>query len=239
MIPLLDLAIRAAGGMDRFNSFRTLTARLHHTGVLWTLKQRDGVLTDAKVTVALHEERVSHGPFLPSPNHSVFTPGRVELRGPDDRLVEALDEPRRSFEGFALETPWTNPQLAYFAGYTMWTYLTSPFVLARPGVLVEELEPWTVDGLVWRRLRAVFPDDIATHSRVQTYYFDADGLLRRHDYEVDIQGKNAAARYLHDYVNVQGILLPSRLRIHPRTAENLAAPEPLIVGVDLSDFAFT
>lgn len=239
MIPLLDLAIRAAGGMERFSSFHTLTAHLHHTGMLWALKQRDGVLTDSVVTVNLHEERVSHEPFAPSTDHSVFTPSRVEIRGHGGQLVESLDEPRRSFDGFEMETPWTNAQLAYFAGYTMWTYLTSPFVLARPGVQVEELEPWTVDGLVWRRLRAVFPDDIATHSAVQTYYFDADGLLRRHDYEVDIQGQNAAARYLHDYVNVQGIMLPSRLRIYPRASSNTALPEPLIVGVDLSGFTFS
>jgi hypothetical protein len=32
--------------------------------------------------------------------------------------------------------------------------------------------------------------------------------------------------------------MPTRMRIYPRTPENLAMPEPLIVGVDLSDFRF-
>ena len=96
-----------------------------------------------------------------------------------------------------------------------------------------------VDGLSWRRLRVVFPESIATHSAVQTFYFDSDGLLRRHDYEVDIQGRNAAARYLHDYINVQGIMMPTRFRIYPRGEDNRAMPEPLIVGVDLSDFKFS
>ncbi|WP_258055615.1 hypothetical protein [Streptomyces sp. Ru62] len=36
-------------------------------------------------------------------------------------------------------------------------------------------------------------------------------------------------------MQVQGITLPSRLRIHPRQPDNTPAPEPLIVSVDLSD----
>ncbi|MGN6482278.1 hypothetical protein [Luteibacter sp.] len=239
MNELLRFAIDAAGGIDRFRNFTTLQADLHHSGMLWSLKQREGVLTDSQVTVQLHEQQVTHGPFAPSPNHSVYTPSLVEIRTPDGTIVESLEDPRASFEGFEMETPWSNPQLAYFAGYTMWTYLTSPFLLAREGVEVEEIQPWIVDGLPWRRLRVVFPADVATHSAVQTFYFDTDGLLRRHDYEVDIQGRNAAARYLSDYVEVQGIKMPTRLRIYPRTPENIALPEPLIVGVDLSNFRFS
>lgn len=66
----------------------------------------------------------------------------------------------------------------------------------------------------------------------------ADGLLVRHDYEVDIQGGNPAARYLIDPVEVQGIILPSKLRIFPRQEDNTPAPEPLIVSVDLSGYRF-
>jgi len=238
MSDLISFAIEAAGGLERFQGFQRVSARLHHTGVLWTLKQREGVLTDSRVTVDLHAQRVSHEPFAPTTNHSVFTPARVEILQPDGTPVETLSNPRASFAGFELETPWSNAQLAYFAGYTMWTYLTSPFVLRHPGVRATEIEPWVVGGLSWRRLRVTFPDAVATHSAEQTYYFDADGLLRRHDYEVDIQGRNAAARYLSDYVEVQGIRMPTRMRIYPRTPENLAMAEPLIVGVDLSDFRF-
>jgi hypothetical protein len=34
-------------------------------------------------------------------------------------------------------------QLAYFAGYAMWTYLTEPASLILPGVVTEEIDPWT------------------------------------------------------------------------------------------------
>ncbi|NUY01461.1 hypothetical protein [Paraburkholderia youngii] len=238
MTDLIEKAIDAAGGLERFHSFRSVSALLHHTGALWRLKRCEGVLTHSRVTVDLHEQRVSHGPFAPSSDHSIYTPSRVEIRRQDNSLAESLVEPRSSFAGYEMETPWSNAQLAYFAGYTMWTYLTSPFLLHYPGVEATEIEPWIVDGLPWRRLHVEFAPHIATHSAVQTFYFDADGLLRRHDYEVDIQGRNAAARYLSDYVTVQGIRMPTRFRIYPRTPDNVALPEPLIVGVDLSDFRF-
>jgi hypothetical protein len=39
-------------------------------------------------------------------------------------------------------------------------------------------------------------------------------------------------------VKVSGIVLPTKLRIYPRNADNTAASEPLIVAVDLSKYAF-
>jgi hypothetical protein len=62
----------------------------------------------------------------------------------------------------------------------MWTYLNTPFLLARPDVKSEEIESWQEAGETWRRLRVRFPADIATHSTEQTLYFDEHGLLKRH-----------------------------------------------------------
>ena len=101
-------------------------------------------------------------------------------------IVEAMEQPRASFAGHALETPWTTLQLAYFVGMAMWTYLTQPFVFAQPGFKTAELDPWRENGEEWRRLRVTWPDDLATHSAEQTLYVGADGLFRRHDYAVEI-----------------------------------------------------
>lgn len=238
MTDLVELMFDAHGGLDRFRQFAFLNARLRQGGVLWGLKGQPTVLQEATVRVDLNREWVSHWPFAPTDHRSQFTPKRVTIETPAGEVIEQLDEPRDSFAGYVMETPWSNAQVAYFAGYTMWTYLTSPFILARPGVIAEEVDPWTENGETWRRLRITFPQDIATHSTLQTFYVDETGLLRRHDYDVDIQGSNPAARYLLEPVTVQGIVLPSKLRIFPRNDDNTAAAEPLIVSVDLSDFAF-
>ncbi len=239
MTDLLDFVIEAHGGLARFESFRSLEADLVQGGVLWALKGKPTVLEHAHVKIDLATEHTSHSPFAPTQNHSNFTPNRVTIETPEGEVVEELLDPRASFAGYEMETPWSNAQVGYFAGYTMWTYLTSPFLLKRPGVVTEEIEPWTEGGETWRRLRATFPAEIATHSAVQTYYFNDAGMLRRHDYEVDIQGSNPAARYLTDPVQVQGITLYGKLRIYPRKPDNTPAAEPLIVSVDLSNYLFT
>jgi hypothetical protein len=106
----------------------------------------------------------------------------------DRRVVEERLTLRDSFAGHTHDTPWNRLHLAYFAGYAVWTYLDTPFVLAMDGVATEELEPWQENGEPWRRLKVTFPEGIATHNTVQTFYFGSDGLLRRHAYDADVLG---------------------------------------------------
>ena len=67
-----------------------------------------------------------------------------------------------------MNTVWDPLHLAYFTGYAMWTYLTTPFFTAMPGFEVTEISPWQEGGESWRGLRARFPNEIASHSRTST-----------------------------------------------------------------------
>jgi hypothetical protein len=239
MNDLLEAVLEAHGGLERWNALSSVSARLTQGGALWALKGQPGVLDDVVVTVNLHEQRASHRPFGAPDRHSAFTPERVAIETDDGTVVEALDRPRDSFAGHTLETPWSTLQLAYFAGYAMWTYLTQPFTFALPGFETSELEPWDEAGQRLRRLGVTWPSNLATHSTEQTLYFDDDGLLARHDYEVEISGGTSAAHYVSDYEEVAGIRLPTKHRIFPRTPDGQSLAEPLIVSIDLSEIAFS
>jgi hypothetical protein len=52
----------------------------------------------------------------------------------------------------------------------MWTYLTTPFLLAIDGVQVEETEVWEEGAETWRVLRAYFPGLIGMHSGIQLLF---------------------------------------------------------------------
>jgi hypothetical protein len=160
---LANLAIQAHGGLERWKRFTTLSAHLIQGGVLWGLKGKAGVLDDVTVTVDLRNEKFSHWPFGSPDRRSRFEPQRVALENANGKVLEELLQPRSSFQEHTLETPWSDLQLAYFAGYAMWTYLNTPFLLARPGVESEEVEPWQEAGETWRRLKVRFPAHIATH----------------------------------------------------------------------------
>jgi hypothetical protein len=97
----------------------------------------------------------------------------------------------------------------------MWTYLTAPFPFATPGFRTEELAHWQEDGETWRRLKVTFPDEIATHGKEQTFYFDSDGLVKRHDYTAEVLGTGPAAHYASEYEEFDGIMVPTKRRVYP------------------------
>ena len=81
-----------------------------------------------------------------------------------------------------------------------------------------------------------FPDGIATHSRDQTFYFDANGVLRRLDYTAEVFGSWAkAAHYCLAYETVSGLLIPVRRRVVPRRRSGRAWAGPTLVWIRLTD----
>ena len=235
MSSLANKIIDAHGGLEQWRKFSRLKAKLAQGGALWTLKGQQTTLSDTSVTVDLVREWASHSPFGPEAKISTFEPDRVALTDSNGGALAELHDPRASFAGHTLETPWTELQLAYFAGIAMWTYLNMPFLLAHPGVTTEELADWTENGETWHRLKVTFPAEIATHSTVQTLYVDDQGLLKRHDYDVEIAGNTPGAHYVGGYVDVQGIKIPTSRRIFPRQPDGKPMAEPLVVSIDLSE----
>jgi hypothetical protein len=231
--------IDAHGGLERWKKFSLLKARLSQGGALWTLKGQPTTLAETSVTVDLLREWASHSPFGADAKVSSFEPGRVALSNAQGKVLDELRDPRSSFAGHTLETPWSELQLAYFAGCAMWTYLNMPFLLAEKGVVTEELPDWQEKGETWHRLKITFPADIVSHSAVQTIYFDDAGLLKRHDYDVEIAGGTPGAHYIDGYKDIQGIKIPTQRRIYPRQSDDQAMAEPLVVSIDLSDIVLT
>jgi hypothetical protein len=155
-------------------------------------------------------------------------------------VIEALKNPRTSFTGQTVETPWTRLQLVYFIGYAMWTYFNAPFNFASSDYEVSEMEPWEENNEVWRRLNVKFPESVGTHGRTQIFYIGADGLVRRHDYDVDILGGSAAVHYLYDYIEVEGIKVATKRKVYIRNENNTAVvPDPLLVSIEISEIKFT
>jgi hypothetical protein len=123
-------------------------------------------------------------------------------------------------------------------GEALWTYLTTPFLLAGDGVHVEETEPWKQDGETWR-VRARFPGSVETHSRIQDFFFDDSGMLRRHDYQVNIAGGFPAAQLTSEHVRVDGISLPTKRRAYTRGPDRRPILDMLMVTMDFSDVKFS
>ena len=105
--------------------------------------------------------------------------------------------------------------------------------------MTAEVASRTEDGETWRALKITYPPTIAGHSREQTSYFGIDGLLRRHDYTVDILGGATGANYPSDYREVSGIMVPTKRRIYAQDANGDKVLEPLLVSIDIAEISFS
>jgi hypothetical protein len=239
MNTLLAEVLDAHGGLDRWNALTTVRATVVSGGDMFVIKGMPQDPTPREMTVWLHKQHASVMPFGAPDQKTDFTADRVGIEKVDGRIVAERHEPRKSFTGHVLTTPWDPLDRAYFNGYALWTYLTTPFLLSMPGFTVTDIEPWREGDELWRGLRATFPPHIASHSTQQDFYFGPDHLLRRHDYHVDIAGGFAAAQYVYDTVEADGIRLPTKRRAYRSDADNRPILDQTMVSIDLSNARFT
>lgn len=227
--------IQAHGGLAQWRMFRQVRANLALGGALWALKGQPGVLDHTTVTVATDRQWASHAPIGSLAAKSEFTGDRIALLDQAGRVIAERDNPRASFDGHTLETPWDPLQLAFFAGCAMWTYLNTPFVLAWDGVDCEEEGRWTEHGEEWRKIRVYYPASLEVFSKAQAIYVGPDNLVRRLDYDVEIAGNTPGAHYVSDYTTASGIQIPTKRRIYPRLPDGKSLPEPLVISINLSE----
>jgi hypothetical protein len=236
---LLTAVIDAHGGMARWRERQKVEATIVSGGGFFPLK---GVIQDSeprRMTVWLHEERSSVLPYGAPDQRTMLTPDRIAIEKLDGTLVAERRDPKDSFAGHQMSTPWDELHRAYFNGEALWTYLTTPFLLALEGVAAEETEPWAEGGETWRVLRAHFPGSVETHSLVQDFFFDRDLRLRRHDYNVNIAGGFNAAQLTSDYIVADGIHLPTKRRAYTRGPGRRPILDMLMVSIDIKEVSFT
>jgi hypothetical protein len=210
MNTLVERTIEAHGGLKRWNELESVTAHLDEDGALWGLKGHPAMLGETNVTVGTQSEWASHHPFLAARARTRFEPHRIALESENGALIEELKQPRASFAGHGLETPWSKLQLAYFAGYAMWTYLNLPFLLGGKRRDVESPEDPLSRG---RRYAQRQPDSLhrwrgsAEAPRLRRGYF-------RRDTGCALHWRVSGSRRNH--VSDQPCHLSSPTRQHPK-----------------------
>src|ERR1700694_3871011 len=224
MSELLDAVITAHGGLDRWNAVRAIDVTFNFSGGLLDLKgypghRRPSASVDAATPRTVFQ-RLGDG----SDERWIFTPNLVWIERRDGTIVEERSAPRAAFAGHVRETPWGRLHPAHFLGYAVWNYLTAPFLFARTGFAMRELEAHVEGRETWRILEVTYPDDVPAHTKVQKLYFGDDFMLRRLDYVTDVLG-GVAAHYCYDQVTIDGLVFPTLRRVVRRTPEG-----PLLSG---------
>jgi hypothetical protein len=234
MNDLLESAVAAHGGMDRWNQLTAITVTASITGALFHVKGNPDAVKDVRSEANTKRQLLTMD-YVGQDKQSVFEASRVVIQRRDGAQIDARDEPERSFDGHQLETPWDDIHLAYFTAEALWTYLNMPFLYTWPGFTTEEIDAIEVEGETWRRLNVTFPEHIKSHTREQISCFGPDGLLRRHDFTIDILGGAPGMLYATDYRNVDGINIPATRRGYAWQGDYQRIPEPLLVAIDMGE----
>ena len=238
MTELLDLAVRAHGGLERWRQIRSIRVAASITGAIWFVKGQGDALKDVVLTADTDSERLSVE-FPGQDKRAIFEPQRIVIERMDGTPIVQRDDPEQSFVGQQRETPWDAIHVIYFVGEALWTYLNVPFLYTQDGFATEEITPIEVDGEVWRRLQVTFPDHIKSHTRTQISCFGPDGLLRRHDYTVDILGGATGLNYASEYRDVSGIVIPTKRRIYAFEGDYQPVWDPLLVSIDMGEITLS
>ena len=234
MNELLKLAVNAHGGLDRWNKVKAIKIGASITGGIWYIKGKGDFLKNVVLTAETRVERLTVN-FPGRDKKAIFEPKRIVIQTADGRLIDARENPEKSFEGQQRETPWDDIHVIYFVGEALWTYLNTPFLYTHPGFVTEEIAPIDVENETWRRLKVIFPEDVKSHTREQISCFGPDGLLRRHDYTVDILGGATGLNYATDYRDVDGIIVPTKRRVYAYEGDYQIVKEPLLVAIDMGE----
>ena len=92
---------------------------------------------------------------------------------------------------------------------------------------IEALESMAIDSL-WAG------GHIASHNPTQVFCFGPDGLLRRHDYTMELVGDVAIADYTDDHQVFGGISFPTLRRAVGRQPDGTTVLEPAFVTIDIA-----
>ncbi len=183
---LLDDAIAAHGGLERWQEIDSIDVALRCGGIAMPSKRQPTVLRHFRATV---DPRRPH----------------VALHG-----IGTFDASQPRPAGMARRLRWRTDDVVHFAGYALWGYLASPFIFADHDVTVRELPRRRLrvefpDRIPAHSRRQTFHFD--RDAVLQRLDYTA---------EVFLGPLGRAQHHCYDHTWIDGLLIPTRRRVKPR-----------------------
>ncbi len=222
-------ALELYGGEALWSSKKYIEAEVSTTGLAFVLKGRP-YFDHARLLMEVDRPFCKITPIGKKQSISGILDGAdVRLENSEGELIAQRENARDYFTFGRRLLYWDDLDMAYFANYAFWNYFTFPALLMNEEITWEEKTE--------KILQATFPDSIPTHSKVQTFHFNAEsGLLSQHDYTAEIISTFAtAANIVLEHKKRNGVLLPSSRRVTPRFG-NKPLTKPVLIDINVHDF---
>jgi hypothetical protein len=232
---LLDDAIDACGGLPRWNSLSRFTLHLSVGGSLFSDAGHAREFKDVTAEGSTRTQSVRFTGITGGEQSGAFQPDAITIESLDGQVLRTWRNPSLAFPTNGAHALSDELHLVCFCGVQIWNYLTTPFLLARPDVVVEELPPWQENNDTWRRLRAQFPPSLISLASEQIFYFDANALQRRTDH--DLLGARVA-HYSWAHEKFGGLVVPTLRRTLTLQPDGTVMAKPVLIDVEIFDAGF-
>jgi hypothetical protein len=216
-LEVLERAISRHGGWSTWQRLHSVTLTPRSlSGMLPVLKGHGRTFSlPPRVVVRPQVLEAEFRDYPTAGSRGLFTRGEVQLVDSHGVATARAADPRRTFRGLSKHRRWSPLDALYFFGYALTHYHSLPFSLGEGqclGVHRARLGGEPLDAVT-----VGLPSSLHTHCRRQTFYFDGQGVLRRHDYVAEIVGAWArGAHFWEDYEEANGLLVARRRHVVAR-----------------------
>ena len=232
---LLREIFEAHGGYDHWHSVDKIILKLRFHGLAFASKLNRSGLLERDVEVYAKRCKVIFHDYPVKGYTGYFENDVAWIEDRDGTRIKHFTNYRNSFSALQKTFFWNSTDLLYFAGYALWNYINLPFLLGNEGVSILSESSWNEGKETLYKLTAKFDNFIPTHCQEQSFYFDKDLLLVRHDYCPEIFSPYAkAAHYIWDYRDIDGLKIPFKRKVLPRMKDGTTKPWPKMVWIDIT-----
>ena len=200
----LEKIFQRHGSLEKWNQIQSIHLKIKHLGgIIPTIKGLGNTFqTFQDVLVFPHRKKVIFQNYPYESEEIVYSYGSMLHQVKGGSITGKIENYRSKFKGWQKNHFWQSLDAAYFFGYAILHYISLPFSLGKS----EITELGIHEGDVWKyKFDVLYPDLAETHSKKESYFFDASGLLVRHDYTANIindfaTGSHISSEYSEDTI---------------------------------------
>ena len=236
---LLDNALKACGGLERWNRFDRFEAHVSIGGSYLASKVDATNLKEIVVSGNTRFQAAEVVGMLDRSGRGLCRANWVGIENHSGLIAAQQSVTPEDFAGLGSRAHWTELDVVYYCGISIWNFINCPFLLAESGFKIGEIAPLDADGEVWRRLHVTFPDRIATEACEQILYFDFRNRHRRTDYLCSALTANTVAHFLGAHQDFSEIVIPTLRRSRFIDRGGFISQEGIPFDIEIFDLIFS
>jgi hypothetical protein len=236
---LLDSALKACGGLERWNRFDRFEAHVSIGGSYLASKVDATNLKEIVVSGNTRFQAAEVVGMLDRSGRGLCRANWVGIENHSGLIAAQQSVTPEDFAGLGSRAYWTELDVVYYCGISIWNFINCPFLHAESGFKIEEIAPLDADGEVWRRLHVTFPDRIATEACEQILYFDFRNRHRRTDYLCSALTANTVAHFLGAHQDFSEIVIPTLRRSRFVDRDGSISQEGVPFDIEIFDLIFS